>query len=81
MARLVNLCQQASATIYLSGPAAKSYLEEDDFSQLGISVDWMDYSGYNQYPQLYQPFEHGVSMLDLLFNLGLQHSTYMKFSS
>ena len=81
IARLVNLCQQASANVYLSGPAAKSYLDEDAFAKADIILNWMDYTGYKEYSQLYPPFEHGVSMLDLLFNLGLQHSTYMKFSS
>ena len=81
IARLVNLCQQASANVYLSGPAAKSYLDEDAFAKADIILNWMDYTGYKEFSQLYPPFEHGVSMLDLLFNLGLQHSTYMKFSS
>ena len=78
MARLVNLCKQASATVYLSGPAAKSYLEEHDFSKSSITLDWMDYSGYKEYPQLYPPFEHGVSMIDLLFNIEIEHKCYMK---
>ncbi|MDP3009539.1 MAG: WbqC family protein [Methylococcales bacterium] len=79
MSRLVSLCEQASASVYVSGPAAKSYLDEDAFLKFGITVEWMDYSGYKEYPQLYPPFEHGVSMIDLLFNLGLQYSSYMKF--
>ncbi len=81
MSRLVNLCEQASATTYLSGPAAKSYLQEDDFAKSGMTVEWMDYSGYNEYPQLYPPFEHGVSIIDLLFNTGTGFSSYMKFAS
>lgn len=80
VARLINLCRQASASSYISGPAAKCYIDESDFSQAGITVEWMDYSAYPEYPQLYPPFDHGVSMLDLLFNTGLQHPLYMKFS-
>lgn len=30
----------------------------------------MDYSGYAEYEQLHPPFEHGVSILDLIFNEG-----------
>ncbi len=30
----------------------------------------MTYDGYPEYPQLYPPFEHRVSVLDLLFNVG-----------
>lgn len=81
MSRLVSLCAQAGATAYLSGPAAKSYLQEDDFAKSGMTVEWMDYSGYNEYPQLYPPFEHGVSMIDLLLNTGTGFSSYMKFAS
>lgn len=78
--RLVGLCEQTSGTVYLSGPAAKSYLDESAFLHSGVSVEWMDYSGYAEYPQLYPPFEHGVSMIDLLFNTGPQHSSYMKLT-
>ena len=60
VARLVNLCQQASANVYVSGPAAKTYLDEDVFSKSDIVVNWMDYSDYRVYSQLYPPFEHGV---------------------
>ena len=28
----------------------------------------MNYENYEEYNQLYQPFDHGVSILDLLFN-------------
>lgn len=69
--RLVKLCQDVGATVYLSGPAAKDYLEEGLFTDVGIEVRWMDYSGYPEYPQLHgKGFEHGVTILDMLFNLG-----------
>ena len=38
----------------------------------------MDYSGYPEYPQLHGPFEHGVSIVDLLFNTGPDAHLYMK---
>ncbi len=78
--RLVSLCKQTNSTIYLTGPAAKNYLQENLFKQEGIEVKWMDYSNYQEYPQLYPPFEHAVSILDLLFNVGHEASAYMKFS-
>lgn len=76
--RLVNLCKQAGATRYLSGPAAKAYLEVERFAESGISVDFMDYSGYPVYRQLYPPFESGVSIIDLIFNEGAGAVRYMK---
>ena len=68
--RLVGLCQSAGGTYYLSGPAAKDYIVDQLFQEAGIELKYMDYSGYPKYPQLHSPFEHGVSILDLLFNTG-----------
>lgn len=76
--RLVHLCKQAGATRYLTGPSAKAYLREDMFKSAGIEITYMDYSGYPQYPQLFAPFEHGVSIIDLILNTGAQASKYMK---
>lgn len=69
--RLLHLCEQAGATEYLSGPAAKAYLDPGTFSEYGIAVCWMDYSGYPEYRQLHgPPFVHQVSIVDLLLNEG-----------
>lgn len=68
--RLVDLCKKANATEYLTGPAAKSYINEDLFKQENIKLTYMDYSNYTEYPQLYPPFEHAVSIIDFLFNCG-----------
>jgi hypothetical protein len=76
--RLVDLCRQAGADEYLSGPAAKDYIQENLFSDAGIKLIYMDYSGYPEYRQLYPPFEHRVSILDLIFNEGLDAPKYMK---
>ena len=78
--RLINLVQKANGTEYLSGPAAKDYIQESLFKEAGIKLSWMDYSNYPEYSQLYPPFEHGVSILDLLFNCGDEAKKYMKFS-
>jgi WbqC-like protein family len=76
--RLVHLCQQAGATAYLSGPSAKAYLKEDLFRNEGISVSYMNYSGYREYTQLYPPFQSQVSIIDLIFNEGPGATNYMK---
>jgi hypothetical protein len=78
--RLVDLCSKAMATKYISGPAAKDYLDVKMFKDAGIEVCWYDYSGYPVYPQLWGEFEHGVSILDLLFNCGPHSRKYMKIS-
>ena len=76
--RLIDLVKKAGGTTYISGPAAKDYLEERLFNNANIELQWMDYSGYPEYPQLYPPFEHGLSILDLIFNCGADTSKYMK---
>jgi len=76
--RLVDLCRQTGATHYLSGPAAKAYLDEESFRRKGIAVSYMDYSGYPEYNQLYPPFEPHVSVIDLIFNEGPRATKYMK---
>jgi hypothetical protein len=70
--RLVNLCKATGATVYLSGPRARAYLDEDVFRDEGIAVEYMDYSGYPEYVQLYPPFSHEVTVLDLIFNKGAE---------
>jgi WbqC-like protein family len=75
--RLLGICKAAGATSYLSGPAAKDYFEESLFADAGIEVRWMEYAGYPDYPQLYPPFEHHVSALDLLFNVGPDAPNYL----
>ena len=76
--RLVGLVQSAGGQYYLSGPAAKDYIKEEIFKEANISLEWMDYSGYPEYPQLSDSFEHGVSILDLIFNVGPESRKYMK---
>ncbi|VVD83171.1 hypothetical protein PCO31111_01220 [Pandoraea communis] len=77
-ARLVDLCQQAGATQYLSGPAAKDYIEASRFDDAGIALRWFDYAGFPEYPQLWGEFVHGVTVLDLLFNCGKDAHRYMR---
>jgi len=76
--KLLGICRQAGADCYISGPAAKDYFNEDIAQEMGIKVEWMDYSGYPEYPQLFEPFEHGVSILDLIFNVGPSAQSFMK---
>jgi len=77
--RLVGLCQQAAATEYVSGPAARSYVDEGVFEDSGIRVTWFDYDGYRDYSQLWGAFEGGVTILDLLFNVGTEAPNYLRF--
>jgi WbqC-like protein family len=75
--KMVDLVVKAGATSYLSGPSAKDYIEPERFEQVGIALEWKDYGGYPEYPQRFPPFEHGVSVLDILFNTGADAPWYI----
>tara|TARA_R110000824_G_scaffold325036_1_gene511959 strand:- start:5580 stop:6260 length:681 start_codon:yes stop_codon:yes gene_type:complete len=68
--RLIDICKQAGAKEYISGPLAKDYIVKDKFDEAGIKLTWMNYDDYLEYPQLHGDFVHKVSILDVLFNCG-----------
>ena len=76
--RLAGLCTQAKGTEYISGPAAQEYLKTAVFENRGLSVAYFDYSGFDEYPQLWGKFEHCVTVLDLLFNCGPDAYKYLR---
>lgn len=75
--RLVSLCLQAGAGEYISGPSASSYIDAEKFREAGIRLTYFDYGQYPEYRQLHPPFEHQVSIIDLLLNEGPDASRYM----
>lgn len=76
--KLLDICNQCKANSYLSGPAAKDYFDEKLAKKENIQIEWMNYSGYQEYNQLFPPFEHGVSIIDLIFNEGSNATKFMK---
>lgn len=74
--RLIELLIKTEADHYISGPSARDYIEADKFEQAGISLEYMNYD-YPEYPQQYGAFEGGVSILDLLFNVGPEANRYI----
>jgi WbqC-like protein family len=75
--RLIHLLQDMGATHYVSGPSAQNYIDPVGFAEAGINLEYQDYSRYPEYPQLHPPFEHAVSILDLVFNVGSKASDYI----
>lgn len=67
--KLIEICQNLEATHYLSGPAAKDYIIPEKFEKVGIELEYIKYE-YPRYKQLHEPFNHHVTILDLLFNCG-----------
>ncbi len=76
--RLANICKELGGTRYITGPAAKAYMDEAVFTNLGITVQYADFSGYAPYRQMYGDFVHEVSVIDLIFNEGGNARSFMK---
>jgi hypothetical protein len=56
--------------VYESGPAAKDYIIGDDYKKKNIELRWKSYEGYPIYRQKSHNFNHYVSVIDLLCNVG-----------
>jgi len=67
--RLIKICRLLKADIYLTGQAARNYLDEKLFAEAGINVEYQNYK-HPLYPQLYGDFIPYLSVIDLLFNCG-----------
>jgi|SRR5579872_560155 len=66
---VLNLCREVGATVYLSGPLGRNYLQEELFREHQIAVRYDDYH-HPEYRQVYPGFEPYMAALDLLFNAG-----------
>jgi hypothetical protein len=75
--KIISLVQQLGGTHYLTGPAAKNYIIPELFDFNGITLEYMDYSHYLPYDQPWGAFEHGVTILDLLFCCGAAAADYI----
>lgn len=75
--KLVNICTQLGADQYLTGPSAKNYLKLDCFHDAGIEVLFMKYDNYKNYTQIHGSFAPEVSIIDLLFNEGINSKNYI----
>ena len=74
--RIIAMCKAVGADTYLSGPAARAYLDEDALRREGITLEYKTYN-YPEYPQLHNGFEGGVSVLDLIANVGPDAPKYI----
>ena len=66
---LLSICRQLKAKEYLSGISGKEYLDEKCFTSENIRVNYQEFY-HPVYKQLYEPFMHCMSSIDLLFLYG-----------
>ncbi|OEE77717.1 WbqC family protein [Vibrio genomosp. F6] len=76
--KLISICKSLNATSYLSGPAAKDYIDNEKFKKSNIKLEYIDYTNYQEYEQCFDGFEHYVSVLDLIFNCGQDAKKYIE---
>jgi len=67
--RLIRICNTIGAEEYLSGPAAKNYID-DEFENSGIKLSWMEYGPFERYPQIGPKSVYEMSIIDTMIMLG-----------
>jgi hypothetical protein len=67
--RLIGICRSLGASHYLSGDAARQYLDVSSFESIGCQVHWHGYH-HPVYPQRQGEFIPFLSILDLMFWCG-----------
>jgi hypothetical protein len=66
---LLDICRRTGATVYLSGPSGKDYLEQSLFTDAGIGIEFHEFH-HPKYPQRFPTFVPGMASIDLLLNEG-----------
>lgn len=76
--RLVEICTGRKADVYISGPAARDYIQPAEFETANVTLRYANYSGYPSYRQAAASFEHGVSIVDTLMQCGPEARRQLK---
>lgn len=74
--RIIDICKKTNSNYYITGSAAMSYIQPQKFIDESIKLEYINYE-YPKYNQLNEPFNHYVSILDLIFNCGEEASYYI----
>jgi len=74
--RLVKICKELNADVYLSGISGIDYLDLKLFEDTGIEVEFQNYEP-KKYKQLYGEYIPNLSIVDMLFNLGSEAKSYL----
>ena len=77
--RLLEICISRKANIYVSGSAAKNYLDEKLFNKNGVEVNWFDYGNSKVYKQPFKDFYENLSIVDCLMNCGKDKDKFLNF--
>jgi len=75
--KIISIIKQLGGDHYITGPAAKNYIDPELFEKNEIYLEYMNYTEYPKYDQPWGKFNHQVSILDLLFCTGLNASKFI----
>ena len=80
---ILNVCNEVGADAYISGLAAKDYIDVNEFQkfkQKNVDLYWFEFT-HPVYPQIGSEFIPYLSAIDLLFNTGERSKNYIRKSS
>jgi len=75
---LIEMCKSVGASKYLSNEGARAYVDEEQMGKYNIQHYWQNFS-HPIYPQG-EIFLPGMTILDLIFNMGDQSSAIVRSS-
>ena len=78
--RLLNICLDRKAKIYITGPNAINYLNLEIFKNKKIDIKWFDYGKSKKYDQVGSSnFSENLSIMDCIFNCGLDKDKFLNY--
>lgn len=77
--RLVGICRALNATDYLTGDAAREYLDESQFESVAVRVHWHGYA-HPEYRHRGKEFVPYLSVIDLMFWHGPESASILRRS-
>ncbi len=69
--RILNICENLKADVYLSGQFGRNYLDEIKFKEKNIGLIYQEFH-HPVYAQSYGEFASAMAAIDLLFNCGTE---------
>lgn len=74
--RIISICKQCNADLFISGNGARVYNDEEAFARNNIRLVYQEFE-HPVYPQLWGEFMPNLSAVDLIFNCGPKSKDYL----
>ncbi|MDC3284943.1 WbqC family protein [Flavobacteriaceae bacterium] len=79
--RLIEICKNSNSDTYISGVGGKNYLDISLFEKNNIKVQFQNFNSNIEYSQVGDSFLPGLSILDVLFNVGAEQTKDIIYNS